>query len=312
MKLRILFLRKKHIFYFLLVLVVFTFFIISRISTKDSSPIFKVSSFNKVIKADLTGDGKGDVLYISTINKDKYVVQVSSQKETFPLEPESKLPTLGTHSDYWPMRIKLYDISRDNFPEIFIQSSENNKAIQHVFIYNNGKFQDVFSSNNNLIGFLDVTNNKTPKFISGKIGETSFSISNYILIQGKFQKYDYNTTETFMGKDTIQSFITMLTSKDKQNLEMYKEILDSKLYSSLNSVINKIISPDKSFIFQDAIFMDTKSNSNGDPSDVQWTLNFKENLMSNPDECKNLTVKVTLRIKSSSADKYQYKICYIN
>ena len=311
MKLRILFLRKKHLFYFLLVLVVFTFFIISRISTKDSSPIFKVSSFNKAIKADLTGDGKGDVLYISTI-KDKYLVQVSSQKETFPLEPERKLPTLGTHSDYWPMRIKLYDISRDNFPEIFIQSSENNKPVQHVFIFNSGKFLDIFSSNNNLLGFLDVTNNKTPKFISGKIGETNFNISNYILIQGKFQKYDYNTTDTFMGKDTIQSFITILTSKDKKNLEISKEILDSKLYSNLNSIINKIMSEDKNFIFQDAIFIDTKSNSNGEPTEVQWTLNFRENLVSNPDEYKNLTIKVTLRIKSTSTEKYQYKICSIN
>jgi len=311
LKLRILFLRKKHLFYFLLVLVVFTFFIISRISTKDSSPIFKVSSFNKAIKADLTGDGKGDVLYISTI-KDKYLVQVSSQKETFPLEPERKLPTLGTHSDYWPMRIKLYDISRDNFPEIFIQSSENNKPVQHVFIFNSGKFLDIFSSNNNLLGFLDVTNNKTPKFISGKIGETNFNISNYILIQGKFQKYDYNTTDTFMGKDTIQSFITILTSKDKKNLEISKEILDSKLYSNLNSIINKIMSEDKNFIFQDAIFIDTKSNSNGEPTEVQWTLNFRENLVSNPDEYKNLTIKVTLRIKSTSTEKYQYKICSIN
>lgn len=307
MKLRVLFLKRKHVFYFLLVLVVFTFFIISRMSNNTSSPIFKVSSFNKAYRMDLTGDGKGDVLYI-TANKGKYLAQVNSQKDSFYLEPNKKLNSMGLHTPHWPMRVKLFDISRDNVPEIFIQSSENNKPIQHVFMYTNNKFEDIFCSSNNVLGFIDCTNNKTPKLISGKIDEANFQFSNYILLQGKFERYDFNAAENFMGKDTVLNFINLITSNNLQGIQIKEEVFDAKTISNSSSAISKIMSLGKNFIFQDGTFMDTKSNSNGEPSQVQWILNFRGNSLSEQNEIKNLTLILNLKASKDPKESFYYKI----
>ncbi len=308
MKLRVLFLRKKHIYYFILTLVVFMLFIFSRISdTNYISTMFSLNSNDKAIKADLTGDGKEDLLYI-TKNKDKYSLQVNTEKESLYLDPHTTLDTLGDYSSSWPMRLKLLDISRDKIPEIFVQSSQNNNPIQHIFLYNKkDKFEDIFCSSNNIIGFLDCTNNKTPKIVSGTLKQNNFILSNYILIQNKLEKYHYVYSDTFMGKDTILHLINNINNASQNYVQSSAEIFDPVIPSSSLSILSSLPYMGNNFIFQDALFTDIKSNNNGDPTHIQWTLNFRgTSIKSN--ESKNFTLKVNLRTFDNSKDSFYFKI----
>lgn len=309
LKLRVLFLRKKYIYYFLLILAVFTFFIISHLSANNSlSTFFSINSNEKAIKADLTGDGKQDLLYITT-NKDKYTLQVNTEKESLYLEPSSN--TLGNYSLNWPMRVKLLDVTRDKIPEIFVQSSQNNNPLQHIFIYNNGKFQDILCTSNNIFGFIDSTSNKTPKIISGNLHQNIFTFSNYILIQNQLEKYNYNVADNFMGKDTISYFINMITTLSQDYVQPSSEIFDPKISSSSLSVISSLPYLGNNFTFQDALFTDTKSNKDGEPSQIQWILSFRGNAI-NTNEPKNFTLKLNLKAFDTSKEKYQFKIYSIS
>ncbi|WP_415875486.1 FG-GAP repeat domain-containing protein [Clostridium sp.] len=308
LKFRVLFLKRKQIYYFLLIVVVLIFFGFSILSNNRASyATFSVGSVDKTYKSDLTGDGKQDVLYI-TLNKNKYYLQVNTEKDSFYLEPSKNLASVGNYYPYWPMRVNILDISRDKIPEIFIQSSKENKPIQHVFLYEKNRFKDIFCSYNNILGFMDCTNNKTPKMISGNISKNNFSFSNYILLQGKLEKYDYKAEETFMGKDTILSFINAITSLNPENLQLPQEIFDSKTYDKSISIIESMANSSSNFIFQDASFIDTKSNKDGDPTQVEWTLNFRANSSKELKDIKNYTLKLNLNFFKDSKEKYCFKI----
>lgn len=305
LKLRVLFLRKKYIYYFILILTVCTFFIISHLSTNNSfSTFFSINSNEKPIKADLTGDGEEDFLYITT-NKNKYSIQVNTQKESLYLEPNSMLKTFGDYSLSWPIRVKLLDVSRDKIPEIFVQASQNNNPIQHVFIYNNGKFEDILCTNNNILGFIDCTSNRTPKIISGNLQQNNLTLSNYILVKNQLNKYHYSAPNTFMGKDTIMYFINFITTLSQNYVQPSSEIFDPKI-SSL-SLISSLPYLGSNFVFQDAVFADIKSNKNGEPTQIQWILNFRGNDIKT-NELKNFTIKLNLKAFDNSKDKYYFKI----
>ena len=145
MKLQILFLKKKYIYYVLATIVfsvMLTFFLFLK---NGSISTFNIITENKMMQADLTGDGTKDILYIKTETKtDKYYIQINSQDKSYYLEPSKKINTVGNYYSYWPMRLTLLDISRNNIPEIFTQASQNNKAMQHVFFWNGEKFEDTF------------------------------------------------------------------------------------------------------------------------------------------------------------------------
>ncbi|MBE6042932.1 MULTISPECIES: FG-GAP repeat domain-containing protein [Clostridium] len=308
LKFKVLFLKRKQIYYFLLIVIVLIFFGFSILSdNRTSYTTFSIGSIDKVYKSDLTGDGKQDVLYI-TLNKDKYCLQVNTEKDSFYLEPSKNLASVGNYCPYWPMRVNILDISRDKIPEIFIQSSKENRPIQHVFLYEKNRFKDIFCSYNNILGFIDCTNNKTPKMISGNISKNNFSFSNYILLQGKLERYNYRAEETFMGKDTILSFINAITSLNPENIQLPQEIFDPKTYDKALPIIESMANSSSNFIFQDASFIDTKSNKDGDPIQVEWTLNFRANSIKSLKDIRNHTLKLKLNFFKDSKEKYCFKI----
>lgn len=313
LKFRVLFLKKKQIYYFLLVVVVLLFFGVSVLSNNRASyTTFKVGPWDKTYKADLNGDGKEDLLYVTLNKSNKYYLQIISDKESQYLEPNKSLPTLGNYCLHWPMRVKLLDISRDKVPEIFLQSSVNNKPIQHIFIHTNNNYTDIFSSYNNTLGFIDCSNNQSPKIISGNIYQNNFSFANYILLQDKLEKYYYKTEETFMGKDTILNFINLITTLNPENFQPNEDIFDPKYYGNVSSVVKSLASFGSNFIFQDATFIDTKSNKDGKPIQVEWILNFRANSVSSPNELKNYTLKLVLNAFVNSKEKFYYKISFIS
>jgi len=311
MKFQVIFLKKKVIYYALAIIVgtiMLTFFFFFR---KSSISTFNIINENKLMQADLTGDGTKDILYIKT-NADKYYIQINSEDKSYYLEPSKKINTVGNFYKDWPMRLTLMDISRNNTPEIFTQASTNNKAIQHVFVWNNEKFDDIFCSTNNILGFIDSKNNKTPKVLSGNINDGKINFVSYIFIKNSLKSFDYNYSNNYMGKNTITSFINLMISFPLAELNISKELFSPQLNGNDISLLNDLSNRKLHFNFQDGVFKDSAWDKDGNASEILWTLNFKGTSIKDPQETKNYTMNLVLKHFTSSDNSSTFKISSIS
>lgn len=292
----------------IILIVLFTIFILS----KDSFQTFNIFTEDKPIKNyDVTGDGLKDNIYIKMLNN-KYFITVTSKDKTYTLKPNHKLNTLGNYKSYSPLKLILTDISRDNINEIFIQSSQNDTSLQHLFVWDKTKFKDVLYTTNNIIGFIDVHNNKTPKIISSKFNNAPLVFSNYILVKSKIKPYYCNYSSNFIGKDTIASFITYIQNLSPNTSEKPESLFHESGKFSCYSSIDKLIKSNRKYIFEDGSFSDTDYNKNGEISDVKWILNFKSTSNLVKEDCKNTSIKLFLKSIGSPNEQFYFKISSIN
>jgi len=264
-----------------------------------------------MMQADLTGDGTKDILYIKT-EKDKYYIQINSGDKSYYLEPAKKINTVGTYYIQWPMRLTLMDISRNNVPEIFTQASDKNKPIQHVFLWNDEKFNDIFCSTNNILGFVDSKNNKTPKVLSGNIKDGKINFTSYILIKNSLKSFDYNYTDNYMGKNTVLGFINLMSSFPLAELNISKELFAPDLNGNDISLLNDLSNRKVYFNFQDAVFKDHNWDKNGNASEILWTLNFKGTNSTDLKETKNYTLELILKLFPTTDKVSTFKISSIS
>lgn len=313
MKFRVIFLKKKHIYYAVLALVVVLLLIILLLTKKSVTTFNTLVDNNKVIQADLTGDGKKDILYIKT-EKEKYYMEVNDGENSHYLEPAKKLPTAGLYDANNPLKITLMDITRDKIPEIFVQSSEKEKGVQHAFIWSEGKFKDIFCSSNNILGFVDVSNNKTPKFITGKISDNGIELSNYIFLPDKkaLESFSYNYPVNYMGKDNVYSFIKYIQSLPQGEANKPENIFYPGLSGEDISAIGKLSGENNTYVFQNCVFKDSKSDNKGEISEMLWTLNFKGISNSDKSKIRNYTLNLTLKPSEKAEDNRTFKIYSID
>lgn len=302
MKLRIVFLKKKYIVYILIILALtISLFAILKFKNKSVDTINTIKK-DKSIKADFNGDGEEDTLYVKT-EKDKYYIQVNTKHENIFLEPNKKLNTIGNYYSYWPMKINLLDITRDKRPEIFIQSSQNNLPIQHVFIWDVGEFKDVFCSSNNIIGFLDIKSNKTPKFISGNLKEGKMDLSYNILLGKNFKNYSYNSS-TLPGKDIILNFVQYIESLPEGE-GTKPDVFYDGLSGKDIAVIGQLAAEDRFLTFLDGSFFDSKSDKDGNITEIKWNLNFKGSSKTLEEDKKYYPLKITLKPCNSFNNEFR-------
>lgn len=293
MKLRILFLKKKNIYYAILGIVLLVLLIIL-LTTRKSSPTFDITDNSKVKKIDLTGDGKEDLLYIKFEN-DKYLVEINTNNKSLTLEPDKKLNSLGSYYSYWPMRATILDITRDKIPEIMLQSSYKNSPIQHIFKWNGEAFTDMFCAPNNLLGFLDSGNSKTPKMVSGNVTRNTINLSYYYYSNQSLQSFTYNNKENFIGKNTILSFVNYIQGLPNSEPNKPKDIFYSGLSGKDISIIGKLSGENNTYALQDGFFKDTKWDKNGNPLEIKWALNFKAVSNLQKDQIKNYNINLILK-----------------
>jgi hypothetical protein len=309
MKLRVIFLRKKQIISIFLILIFLVAVFILAYSKKCDTT-FSTIGKSRILKYDVTGDGVKDTIGINTI-QGMYSIDVISGDKKIKLTPDSKLKTLGKYSKEWPMRLTLIDISRNRIPEIIVQSSDNNKALQHIFLFQDGQFKDIFSNSNSILGIIDCQNNRTPKVISAKYSSYGFDFSNYILIGGELQKYTCDIAEDYMGKSTILKLISYIQALPRGEIYKPKDIFDPGLKGSELAIIGKMAAENNIYTFQDAFFEDIKYDKDGETIEVSWILNFK-GININTNEVKNYTLNVLIKKIALDEVNYKYKIYYIN
>jgi hypothetical protein len=309
MKLRVIFLKKKHIYYVVLTTVILILLFVLLASRKSSETFNTLVDNNKLIQGDLTGDGKKDILYIKT-EKDKYYMEVNTGAESLLLEPDKKLPTVGLYDATNPLKVTLMDITRDKSPEIFVQSSEKGTPVQHIFMWSNGKFVDLFCGSNNITGFSDCTNNKTPRFMSGKIGANKIELSTFMFMHdvSKLENVAFNYKDNYMGKDSIFSFIKYIEALPGSEANKPANIFYPGLSGQDISVIGKLAGENNTYSFQNCVFKDAKSDKNGEASEIVWTLNFKGVSNLSKDKVKNYTLNVSLKPEGKADANNYFKI----
>lgn len=307
MKLMIIFLKKKNIVYGLVILFLMALF--SLFFFKNSRPAFNLSE-GSPIKTDLTGDGKEDIIYVKNDNN-KYYIEIKANDKTYTLEPDMDIKTLGIYSKQWPLKLNLVDISRDNIPEIFIQSSYRDNPLQHIFYWNGERFENIFSSSNNILGFMDFNNNKTTKVLSGNLTSERITMKNYIFANFKFYSYSYSYNDNFAGKNSVLTFINYIHSLPLGESSRPNDIFDPRISGKSIAAIGTLSGDNNKYTFQDALFMDTKFDKGGEISEVKWVLNFKGTSNINQEVSKNYNITLLLKPSMESSGEKIYKITSI-
>lgn len=312
MKFNVIFFKKKHLYYVIFFISLALLFIVFILS-KQSVSTFNITTKNTVIKDhDVNGDGNNDIIYIKT-NHDKYFIQINCKDKSYILKPNKLIKTMGSYKSYWPITVTLADVSRDKVNEIFIQSSQNDTPIQHMFIWDNNTFKDILSNYNNIIGLIDSHNNETPKIISANFFNGKIDFSNFILIRNKLKNYAADYKENFIGKDTVASFISKIQILDPDELKNENKIFYSDSWSTFIQIYNKLLKDNNTYTFEDASFKDTRYNKDGEISEVKWILNFKGISKSNINQLKNYSLDVTLRASDQDKENpYYFKISSLN
>lgn len=317
MRLQVIFFKRKFIYYVLAIIVFAIMLTFLLFFTNNSISTFNIIDETKMLQSDLTGDGTKDILYIKT-DTDKYYIQINSGDKSYYLAPLKKFNTVGSYYTHWPMRLTLMDISRNKVPEIFTQASvadtisQGNKPIQHVFFWSGEKFDDIFCSDNNILGFIDSKNNKTPKVLSGNIKDGKMNFISYILIKNSLKSFDYNYAKNYMGKETMLGFINLMTSFPLAELNISKELFAPGLNGNDISLLNDLSDRNVSFNFQDAVFKDYKWDKDGNASEILWTLNFRGTNIANVKETKNYTIELILKLIPNSDGLPTFKISSID
>ncbi|KEI95226.1 hypothetical protein N494_15580 [Clostridium botulinum A2B7 92] len=305
MKMRVFFLKRKSVYYFLLLsLILIT--LLTTIKYKNTSA-FNLLNSNKTIRKDLTGDGNEDSVNINS-KDNKYSITIKSQNKNYTLKNNENKKFIGDHNNFWPITINFEDISRDKIPEIFIQCSQYKMPIQYIFKWQNNEFKRLYSSNNNIIGLMDYNNNKTPKIISGNLKNGEIAFDSFMFMEDSLQRFDYNFNENFMGSNTIIEFINYIQSLPISEENRPENILINTIGGKDISVIGNLVKENNIYTFQDANFKDIKNNRDGEISEIKWSLNFKGMSKQDNNLIKNYNIDVLLKLVDNPDDNYKFKI----
>lgn len=309
MKFRVIFIKKKNLFYIIPVILIILIlsFLIYRNFFYISSPTFANVLEDKTLKSDLNGDGLDDKLYIKH-SGNRYFIKAKIKEKTYTLSTDEKQNTLSNYYPYWPLRITILDVSRNKVPEIFLQGSWGKNSLQRFFVFDGHKFKNIFSSSNNILGFVDCTNNRTPKIITGRLHDGSMLLTNYIFTNYRFENYNLDNTETFAGNDTICSFVNFIESLPGSHSYIPPNVFSPNISNDDMYLIDKLANLNNTYVFQDAFFMEKKCDNHGNISELSWTLNFKGIPNSDNTSAKNYTLNLILAPDNSKNNSSKFKI----
>lgn len=307
MKLKVVFIKKKHLFLFLFFTLILILVILFNLTKNPDIPTFTCYNSNSSITADFNGDDKKDILYLKE-DGNNYLIHTTLDNNDIYLKPNKTTDTLGIKSSYWPLRISLIDINRDKLPEICVQGSNDLLPVQHIFAYENDNFKEIFSGNNTITGFININTNRSPILLCGNISDDDIKFDSFYLLHNSLKNIKLKSDDNFVGKNTIAAFINFMKQISINNDNLPGEIVCSQLTSEDYGVIGKLSNENRNFFLQDGYFIDNKYDDNGELEEITWSLNFKGISTLNKDDIKNYTLQLLLTKSSEKNINYIYKI----
>lgn len=276
---------------------------------EETVPVYNLINKDNILEDDLNGDKKKDTIIIKHTNEGLIGQVDLNNNKTYSLDYSKDLPTLGQYCSYWPVRITTLDISRDNSKEIFLQSTFNNKPLQNIFSWDGAKYVNLFSSTNNILGFMDSHNSKTPKVISANYQGGDITFKGYLYNKGNLEEFTTSNAVDFPGKDTIISLISLIHLLPNEYITVpdyfYPQISGSDLES-----LFRLANSSFTYKFQDAYFIDLAWQENGKVTCANWILNFTAMSTTNPSVLSTMTIN--LMINKYNDNVYPYQITSFN
>lgn len=257
----------------------------------DNSAVVEAFDSNKSTEynIDLNGDGKKDILSIES-SDGRYSASVFINNTKYQLVPDSPLSTLGTINN--KVYCTFIDTTRNNIPEIILQSYENSTPMQHIFSWDGHKFIDMFSSTNNSIGILEHTSNRTPRLLSFNINNPVENIQQFMYIKDNYKNISYDKLD-IQGYSYVQKLIDVVQLQ--YELEECPDIFNDDVDYYSKSILWKLSKSTYYYQFKDCFFTDTKCNKNGTPTEYQWNIRFERKLKSDDQNLSIIKMKVTVR-----------------
>ncbi|MGL4991015.1 MAG: hypothetical protein ACRC57_07640 [Sarcina sp.] len=247
-------------------------------------------SYSKILKKDLNGDGKNDLIYITEKN-DKYYIESLIDDKIYPLTPKKSLNSLGYYNDIAPISIHFLDLSRNKLPDIILQSLDTIEPIQHIFTFKDNEFKDIFCSTNNILGVLDSKNNKSPKYISCNSLNINKTLNKHMLINSIPKNISYENYSLSFLNEILDFFDDTIFDK---NINF--DIIDSKIHQKSSKSLNSLIQDDFTYKLIDIFFMDIAWDTNSLPTEFYFKIRYSQTQNSNS---KLLEFKLTVKLENS-------------
>lgn len=261
-----------HLFFIIIVITLYisiTYFISIRTRTVQTISPINTSQASLI---DLTGDGQKD--YLQFINsQNKINLNINCSSNNFSLSDQIQDKVLLSTNSHWEPKLYLYDISRDNIPEIILQGPKDNKSACYVFHWNKKNFALVYSGNNNIFGILDCKNSKTPQCYSISSSEGISSLKSFMLLND--DTLDTSKENSYIPSlDSVTNFINIVELP--YVLDSLPDIFTPTIDKDNLSLLWSLDKNNYSYSFQNAFFYDYKWTQFGEPYAIRWQLSFEK------------------------------------
>ncbi|MGL5084759.1 MAG: hypothetical protein ACRC68_03435 [Clostridium sp.] len=266
------------------------------LNKKTENTLANVNNSNE-LSLDLNGDGEKEYLEIIT-EKNTYVVKVKNSSTEYILMTSDNSKIIGEFISSYPLKVTTLDLSRDGIPEIVIRTIKNSQPISYIFTWNKDNFSNIYTSSNNILGFLDSNNSKTPKILSIISSKGDSSTTSFIFNSSTIKDISFSKT-TVPSLNLVQTFIDLIESP----YELYDtpDIFSDSINSSELGLLWNLNKDISNYSFQSGYFYDSTWDNSGNISSLVWCLSFEnvKNLDATAPH-KELLIYLTLKKDSTN------------
>ena len=259
----------------------FSFYKLNR-NIKTATTFLSTLTNGDGITQDFDGDGENETIEIQK-EKGYYIIKIKGKNKELTLKDKNDCETIASICNNWPLKIDVLDLSRDGIPEIIVRGSKDNLPVNYIFTWKNENFHNIYSSTDNILGILDSTNSRTPKFLSLSSSKGDNSTNAYIF-NGDVLKDISFSKPIVPGLNSVQSFIDLI--QVQYEISDPPNIFTSEIPSNELSLLWNLDKETYRYDFQNGYFHDVSWDESGEVLSLTWCLSFQQVKIQDPDNNK--------------------------
>lgn len=294
---KVVFLKKKSLYYFFIFSLLILLIIISiSINSSNSVPTFNPLDNNSSI--DINSDGIKDSFVISE-NESKFFI---NNKD---LKLDNYIKDINYTSSFWLPKVFPFNLSRQSNSEIIFQYKNNsNNAAFSVLSYKQD-FSVLYSDEKNIIGILDSSSGKTPRFFALDSSKGKSSIKSFMVINNEI----LDTSKEYNDIPSLSNILEFINLIEKNyEIEDIPDIFTENIPSRELGLLWNLNKDKYTYSFQDGFFIDNSYDNYGNITSLTFRFTF---------ECFNKSIttdskkEVVIYVTSENNYNGEYKISSI-
>ena len=298
--------KKKDLYIILLIVILVLAILYSSISymfksyttlTKSTS-----TSSSNINKYDLDGDGISDDIEFSSNNK-SYAINIKTANGKFLLETSDFGTSFIDISDSFNIKVQFYDLSRDGIPEIVFSGIKDDSVHNYIFYWTGTNFIELFSCDSNIFGLLNSKNSRCPNLLYSNSAKGDSSTSSLYYTNNSIKDTSFANNK-IPSLDIIQNFID--TIELPYELDIAPDIFSSSISSEELAILWNLDKEQNNYSFQSGYFTDINWDSNGEVTDIFWTLSFRK--YDSSKSTNNCYSELLLHLNITLTNENTYKI----